>query len=116
MEDNNRFSIYEMIGKKINFTRHGKTVGGLCQHVIRWPLDNSILIIINGLTYPFPEPTKINSEEGKISFLYGSGSFDNENDLLEFCGEALNIEWGEDIRKSIGREKKCFVIDFIIEQ
>lgn len=115
MEDCNRFSIYEMIGKTVSFSRHGETVGGRCQHVIRKPLENVILIVIEGKEYAFLEPTKINEEKGKISFLYGSSTGEDQ-DMFEFCGEEFSIEWGEDIRKSIGREKSCFIIDFIISE
>jgi len=103
-----------MIGKNVGFTRHGITVSGVCQHVIRRPLNNIILIVIDGIEYQFPEPTKIDSVDGKLSFLYGTKSTDIQEgaDMFEFCGEELNIEWGEDIRKSIGREKACFIIEF----
>lgn len=113
MEDCNRFSIYEMIGKTVAFSRHGETISGNCQHVIRRPLENIILMVINEKEYVFLEPTKINETAGQISFLYGSQTGE-EQDMFEFCGEDFNIEWGEDIRKSIGREKACFAIDFKI--
>lgn len=112
-----RYDLYNMIDKNICFRNKGADVQGFCTDVRREALDNRILVIVNvpdtGITeFQFSEPNTIEqTEDGTIVFVYGiAGS----EDMVEFCGEDFNVKWGEDIRKSIGRERAVFRVEFKI--
>lgn len=97
-----RYAIYDLIGQTIRFKNKGETVSGICEDVKRDVLDNRIVFTVQGKPYSLAEPNKIETESGKTSLIYGS---EQAEDLIDFCGEEYSVHWGEDIRKSIGREK-----------
>jgi len=100
-----RYDIYEAMGKEVAFKLKTDLISGFCRDVKRKVLDNKIVFIVNDKPYEFTEPHKIEKEDNKLVFIYGSEQID---DLMEFCGEEYSVHWGEDVRKSIGREKTFF--------
>lgn len=107
-----RYVIYEAIDKKIEFNSKGDLVSGICQDVKREVLDNKIIFVVNGQDYPFVEPHNIEIEQDRLIFVYGS---EQEEDLIDFCGETYSLHWGEDVRKSIGREKSFLRLEVKVE-
>lgn len=105
------YSIYNMIDRNVSVKIKGNEVSGVCDNVRRDVLDNEIFVSINGKEYKFIEPHKIEEEQNQIVFVYGS---EQTEDLYEFCGEEFSVHWGEDIRKSIGREKSYLRTVFIL--
>lgn len=97
-----RYSIYDLIGENVSFKNKDKTITGICEDIKRDVLDNKIILKVDGNDYIFIEPHKIEENENEISLIYGS---EQTEDLMNFCGEEYAIHWGEDLRKSIGREK-----------
>jgi hypothetical protein len=95
------YAIYDLIGTKIEFQVKGEAVSGICTDVKREVLENQIVFTINEKEHRFLEPHRIENDEDLV-FVYGS---EQTEDLMEFCGENYSIKWGEDLRKSIGREK-----------
>ena len=108
-----RYSIYNFIGSEIEFVHKSEKVSGLCQDVTREILENKIFITVNDRIHCFSEPHKIDEEDGNIVFLYGS---EQTEDLVDFCGENYSVHWGEDIRKSVGREKAFVRVIFKIKE
>jgi len=107
-----RYAIYEALGKNIEFKQKGETVCGTCEAVKREVLENNILFRVNGKDYCFAEPHKIDLVEDQIVFVYGS---EQKEDMVAFCGEEFSVHWGEDIRKSIGREMSFIRMVFTIK-
>jgi len=105
------YAIYDMIGKNVSVKIKGTDISGICENVRREILDNEIFITLDGKEYRFLEPNKIETGEGCVIFVYGS---EQTEDFIEFCGEELSVHWGEDIRKSIGREKNFLKTVFTV--
>lgn len=108
-----RYVIYEMMGKEISFKQKGVDVLGICTGARREVLDNEIYLTVLDTEYRFPEPNKIEANGEEVVFVYGSGQ---EEDMVDFCGEELSVHWGEDIRKSIGREKAFTRMVFVVKE
>lgn len=110
-----RYALYNLIDQNIDFKYKGVNVSGLCTDVKREVLENQIFITVGGNKFTFSEPTKIeeNGDGSEIVLVYGKES---QEDLTEFCGESFSVKWGEDIRKSIGRERALFKIGFNIQK
>lgn len=106
-----RYSIYDLIGEEISFKAKGAYVSGTCEEVKRDVLENKITFWINGKRYELADPNKIETDGNKLVFVYGT---EQAEDLMAFCGEEYSVHWGEDVRKSIGREKTFFRV--IIER
>jgi len=97
-----RYSIYDVIGKRIRFKNKGELIDGICDDVKREVLDNRIVFTVKGKEYGLSDPNKIETDGNKLILVYGT---EQAGDLVDFCGEEYSVRWGEDIRKSIGREK-----------
>jgi len=104
-----RYSIYDSIGKRICFKNKGEKIEGLCDDVKRKVLDSKIVFTVNGKDFEFTDPNKIEIDGKNLVFVYGSEQI---SDVVDFCDEEYSVHWGEDIRKSIGREKN-FIKMFI---
>lgn len=107
-----RYSVYDVIGKRIRFSNKGELIDGICDDVKREVLDNRIIFCVNGKEYSLSEPNKTEIDGDNLILVYGT---EQAGDLIDFCGEEYSIRWGEDIRKSIGREKSFLKVVIKIE-
>lgn len=108
------YSIYEMIGKYVNFklpAKHGGDfVKGYVSNVFRDTIKHLITIQLkNDCKYVFSEPDNIvfknNLDEVNIIFIYGSSDEVTDDEFFEECKKLSNHGYGvEDVFKQFDNE------------
>jgi len=88
MVGNDRYLIYELLGRFVNFKFPirfgGEEVEGVCDRVSRSIFTNDVEITLDGIRHKLPEPSAIIMEGEGLSFFYGDTDSDEETDQEMF--------------------------------
>jgi hypothetical protein len=118
VQENNRYLIYELLGRNVEIRlsarQGGQRLKGVVDKVCRDIFENMVKVTVSGQTHEFQEPSAIVHSDGDIHFLYGDIIEDVEIEDEEFQVPDYNA-YDESLHEHLKRTEKSPVSRTVIK-